>query len=1042
MATVSRAALTCCIASVLLIPVTLMLLLQGISTSPVIALPTDDFGDGIRITFDTAASVNISSVVDDDGNMHVVWEDFRSGNGDVYYVKLDADGNKLTNDAKITNDSALSRHPSVAVDDSDHIYIVWESEENGSVELYFAKLWYYTGNITFEENGLRVSDADPANSTEPEVGICSDGTLAVVWTDARNDAGDGNLEIYYKRLSPAGAAMTADVRITGDLGISERPRMDIDCAGNVHVVWYDFRDSDDGLVINHGVFYRKVTPNGIPMTNETRITFASPSSSPDVAVDTDGNVHVVFDDDRYAAFDIFYTLLDCNGTTLLDDRIISAKDDNESRFPRISLSDSRVVDAAWQDLATGIWAIHYSAMVYDGSLEVFDQPISAMGTRNATGPIVMCAEDNNTFVAFVGEVPNEELFFLRTHRADLAIAGGDVLLSTAQPLEGSTIWVNATVRNLVGETASGLIVRLLVDGEQAGEVVVDSMSAGATATVSFSHAVQVGDSTVSLVLDPDQSIRETDESNNAVTVPIVVRIPGVELSSDYMSRSIEPGESALFNLTVENTGSYAADYVMANSTVEDGWSVDLGVGAVLTVPATDSTTILVNVSVPEDVDPGARSLDITATCTDRASVNDSLTLMIDVRQSGAVSVVAPAGCTLEPTISRNLTFLVTNVANSNESFDVEAMDDLGWIVSVSHAELTLMPEETVEVEVIVTPSRYDPPGTIDVLTLRLESKNLSTNIGEGSVLLLASHHREIDLSLSQQAFVNYSVTADRQIVYSIGVQNLGNTEETVRLGLSGLDSFWAVLNTSYVFIDPGQVETVQLTMTPGLYVLAGAYTFNVSASSEADPATNDTLLMGVNVQPFYDIETYLDAQVVSPNGSDYLVVNMTVENWGNSIDVIDFNGYSETLNGTVLVIDGEEYDIALVTPPLSTLEPGNREIVTIVLPVPKDAGPGSYLFYIDVSSLNDPTVISSEVVTLLIPEKASFFNIYTILAIAGAAAVAVALVAFLIMRKRAREREAKAAEQRRRMQQRKGARQRGRPAPRKKPPQESQERNR
>ncbi|UCE45137.1 MAG: hypothetical protein JSU93_07075 [Methanobacteriota archaeon] len=1040
MATVSRAALTYCMAGVLLVPVTIVLLFQGLSTSPAHALPADDFGEGVRVTFDDAASVNASSVVDRDGDMHVVWEDFRSGNGDVYYVKLDSDGNKLTNDAKITNDTAPSRHPSVAVDDSDHIYVIWESFESGSAELYFAKLWYYAGNITFEENGLQVSDGDPSNSTEPDIAVCSDGSLAIVWTDARNDLGDGNLEIYYKRLSSAGAPITADTRVTGDVGVSERPRMDIDDAGDVHIVWYDFRDSDDGTVINHGVFYRKVTADGVPMTNETRITFASPASSPDAAVDTDGNVHVVFDDDRYADFDIFYTLLDGNGTTLLDDRIVSAKDDSGSRYPRVALSDSRVVDVVWQDNASGLWAIHHSAMRYDGSPEVFDQPISEMESRNATGPIVMCAKDNNTFVVFVGEVPNKELFFLRTHRADLAIAAGDVLLSTLQPLEGSTLWVNATVRNLVGDAAS-FIVRMLVNGVPISDETVDSLSAGNSTGVSFTHAAQAADSTVSIVIDPSQMIRETNEDNNVVTIPVVVRVPGVDLSVDHMSVSVDPGAIARFNLTVENTGSYAADYLLANSTMETGWDIDLGIVGLLTVPAMNSTTMTVNVSVPADADPGTRLFDVTATCAERDSVNDSLTLMVDVRPWGVVSVIAPAGAILEPTVEYAFTFIVMNVANINESFEVEATDDRGWILSISHAELTLVPEEEVEVQVIVSPSRYDPPGSTDTLTLRVESKNITTNTGEGNVFLLAGHHRELGLSLSQQSLVNYTVPEDRQIIYSIDVQNLGNSEETVRLTLSGLDSFWAVLNTSYVFLDPGQSATVRLTITPGLYVMAGTYEFNLTATSEADSATTAVLQMGVSVQPFYDIETYLDLQVVSPNGSDYLFVNMTVENWGNSIDVVDFYGYSETLNGTILIIDGEEYDLALELPPPSTLEPGNREIVTIKVPVPEGAEPGSYTINLDVTSLNDPAVSSSEVITLFIPAKRPFFTIYTILAIAAIAAAITVLVVFLYMRKRALKKEQMIAEERRRMQQRKGGRKGRRPATNgRKAPQGRQER--
>jgi uncharacterized membrane protein len=1029
-------------AGVLLIPVTLMLVLQGITTSPAHALPTDDFGDNIRITFDGAASTDISSVVDDDGNMHIAWEDRRSGNGDIYYVKLDADGNKLTNDAKISNDSAVSIHPSVAVDDSDHIFIVWESVEGGSSELYFAKLWYYSGNITFQENGLRVSDADPANSTEPEIAICADGSIALVWTDARDDTGDGNLEIYYKRLDPAGAPLTSDIKVTSDVGISERPRMDIDSDGYIHVVWYDFRDSNSGLVINHGVFYRKIAPNGVPMTNETRITFASPSSRPDVAIDTDGNVHVVFDDDRYAAFDIFYTLLDGNGTTVVDDRIISVKDENESRFPRIALSDSRVVDTVWQDLASGAWTIHYSAMTYDASLEVYDQTIASMGLLNATGPVVMCAKDNNTFVTFVGEVPNEELFFLKTDRADLAIAGGDLSLSTSQPLEGSLVWVNATLRNLHGDTVTDLAVWLLMDGVKADETVVDSLAAGASSTVQFCYEVEAGDSTVTIVLDPGQSIRETDESNNAATAPITVRIPGVEMDSDYMSRSVDPGSNASFNITVDNTGTYATDFVVSNSSLPQGWSIDIGVAGALTVPASDSATFETVVTVPEGEEPGQVYLNVNATCVDRASVSDSLTLLVDVRLVGAVSIVSPAGQLVEPTVQYAFAFLVTNAANSNESFDVQATDDYGWVVSVSHSEVDLVPGEIAEIIVSVVPCRYDSPGTMNVVTLSLTSKNISENTGEGSVLLLAAHHREIELDLSQQAFVNYSVPEDRQILYTVNVANLGNSAETVKLTLSGLDSFWAYLNTSYVFLDPGENGTVVLTMSPSLYVLAGAYEFNVSASSEADPTVNDTLAMGVNIQPFYDVETYLDRDTISPNGSDYLSVDLTVENWGNCIDLVDITVYSDFLNDTVLVVNGVEYNMSTESAPPIVLEPGNRAVVTLLVPVPEGADPGtSYLLYIDVSSLTNPSVMSSEVLTLLIPSKSSLFNIYTIIAIAATVSAVAVIAVFLLMRRRQQRREEEAAEQRRKMQRRPGARPGARPAPKNgKPGQGGQER--
>jgi uncharacterized membrane protein len=348
----------------------------------------------------------------------------------------------------------------------------------------------------------------------------------------------------------------------------------------------------------------------------------------------------------------------------------------------------------------------------------------------------------------------------------------------------------------------------------------------------------------------------------------------------------------------------------------------------------------------------------------------------------------------------------------------------------------------VEIIVSVVPSRYDIPGTMDVVTLSLASKNISENTAEGSVLLLAAHHREIDLSLSQQAFVNYSVPEDRQIVYSMSVANLGNSAETVKLTMAGLDSFWAYLNTSYVFLDPGENGSVVLTMSPSLYVLAGAYEFNVSASSEADPTVNDTLSMGVNIQPFYDIETYLDTDIISPNGSEYLSVLLTVENWGNCIDLLDVIVYSDFLNDTVLVVNGVDYNISMESVPPIVLEPGNRVVITMLVAVPEGARAGnSYLLYIDVSSLTDPSIMSSEVLTLLIPSKGSLFNIYTVIAIAAIVSAVAIIAVFLFMRRRQRRREEEEAARRKKMQRRPGARPSARPATKSgKPGQGGQER--
>ena len=1034
MATVSRTALTSSTLIVLLLPMMLIVLLQGLPAPSAHAFPIDDFGDSARLTFDSAISTNISSTVDDAGNIHAVWEDYRSGNGDIYYVKLDDEGNKLTNDAKISNDTTASRNPSIATDSDGHIYIVWENVDNGSSELLFAKLWYYEGNITFQENGLQVSDSDPADSMEPDIAVCQDGNLAVVWTDARHDVGDGNLEIYYKRLRASGTVLTPDTRVTGDVGLSEHPRLDVDPDGMVHIVWYDFRDSSSGLVINHGVFHRTVMPDGTPLTTETRITFASPQSRPDIAIDTDGNVHVVFDDDRYASFDIFYTLLDPDGNTLVDDRNISPKDDYESRCPTIALSDSNAIDVVWQDQSSGEWSIHYSAINYQGDIEVYDQGLTSEAVGNATVPVVMCARDNNTLVLFVGDYPNEEMFFSRTHRPDPAVLSSGVSISSTQPLVGTTIWINATVRNLEGDSLTDLGVRLLVDSVAVEDKTVSSLAAGASSVVRFTHVVSEGETSVTVVVDPDNAVRETYEDNNEQSVPILVRVPGVTLTSSVASQSAEPDETVIFNLTIANDGNTAFTYNLSNSTLDDGWEILLGVSGqdTYTVPASSSAVAAIYVTVPEGEMPGARIFSVLATCVESPMVADSITLMVDVLRFGELTVVSPDGRDVEPTIPDVYTYTISNSANANETFSVTVSDLLGWDLDLSDRELQLASGEEVDVSVTVTPARYDPPGTLNTLTMTVSSANLTDNVAEGSVLMVVRHHWEVDIRLAQQAFLNMSMPDQREVQYILEVTNLGNSEDVFGLGLSGIDSTWAVLNTSYVFLGAGAEQEVILSIIPGADVLAGIYTFNVSATSESDGAASESLVMGVCVLPFYDISVSADLSGVSLRRGATAFVNLTVTNLGNSVDVVDVYAYIGAFNTSTATVGGRSVDLETEDIAPVALEPGESTSVMLTIPVSRSAELGTHELYVDLSSMNDPNVFTSLAITVFVEDDPPWLSLWVILVIVGSAVVVVAVVLFLFMRKKRLEEERRAEEARRKMQTRKRAP--GPPRPRPKAP--------
>ncbi|MDZ4224560.1 MAG: hypothetical protein U1D33_01495, partial [bacterium] len=57
------------------------------------------------------------------------WQDQRDGNWEVYFTRIDADGNKLENDVRVTNTAGESTPQSLAWNDLDREYAIYIREQ-------------------------------------------------------------------------------------------------------------------------------------------------------------------------------------------------------------------------------------------------------------------------------------------------------------------------------------------------------------------------------------------------------------------------------------------------------------------------------------------------------------------------------------------------------------------------------------------------------------------------------------------------------------------------------------------------------------------------------------------------------------------------------------------------------------------------------------------------------------------------------------------------------------------------------------------------
>ena len=147
------------------------------------------------------------------------------------------------------------------------------------------------------------------------------------------------------------AGMSMIYNISNDSGDSRNCSSAMDSNGNIHVVW---QDNSDG---KYAIYYRKIYDNSsfgniIKISNGT-----GDSINPSIAVD--GNiVHIMWQDNRNGVWQIYYRRLNVNGVLLTGEMQLTT---NESYDPTISAYNGSVF-MAWSENDGGDMHIHYTTL--------------------------------------------------------------------------------------------------------------------------------------------------------------------------------------------------------------------------------------------------------------------------------------------------------------------------------------------------------------------------------------------------------------------------------------------------------------------------------------------------------------------------------------------------------------------------------------------------------------------------------------------------------------------------------------------------------
>jgi hypothetical protein len=315
------------------------------------------WGADTRLTNSIANSV-YPSVAVSGSIIHLVWNDERDGNSEIYYKRSTDAGISWGADTRLTNNTADSYFPSVAVSGS-FVHVVWEDYRDGNYEIYY-KRSTDTGINWGADTRLTNNSA---SSYSPSVAV-SGSVVHVVWWDYR----DGNDEIYYKSSTDGGVSWGADTRLTIDTATSWFPSVAVS-GSFVHIVWNDERDE------NSEIYYKRSTNGGLSWGADTRLTNNTASSlSPSVTV-SGSVVHVVCSDNRDGNSEIYYKRSTDAGLSWgADSRLTS--NTAYSLCPSVAVS-GQVVHVVWYDQRDGNREIYYKR----------DPTGNTIGIKNITSEI-------------------------------------------------------------------------------------------------------------------------------------------------------------------------------------------------------------------------------------------------------------------------------------------------------------------------------------------------------------------------------------------------------------------------------------------------------------------------------------------------------------------------------------------------------------------------------------------------------------------------------------------------------------------------------
>lgn len=185
-------------------------------------------------------------------------------------------------------------------------------------------------------------------------------------------------------------AFATSINVSGDNSNAAAPRMAVDSHGNVDVVWLD--DSAG----TPAVFFSRSSDRGQTFSAPLNISnhTGSPAESERIAVDPTGNIYVVWSENSAGAHTIFFTRSTDDGMSFSAPQKVS--ENSMAMDPSIAIDSGGGVNLLWTDKGQGQRTVFFSRST-DQAL-TFSMPMPLSSAEVTTGSPQLIADSTGNYV--------------------------------------------------------------------------------------------------------------------------------------------------------------------------------------------------------------------------------------------------------------------------------------------------------------------------------------------------------------------------------------------------------------------------------------------------------------------------------------------------------------------------------------------------------------------------------------------------------------------------------------------------------------------